>query len=123
MGVSAQRKNEAAEAVSENLQIQTGIKRRFLPDPCQMDLDQEVNQLMDRLHKEGKKLAIWGASHQGFTLAATTRLGNKVEYMMDSAPFKQGRFAPASHIPIVAPDEFFANPVDAGSYCGAWLYG
>lgn len=76
-------------------------------------LDQEVNQLVDRLHKEGKKLAIWGASHQGFTLAATTRLGNKVEYMMDSAPFKQGRFAPASHIPIVAPDHFLEDPVDA----------
>lgn len=76
-------------------------------------LDQEVNQLVDRLHKEGKKLAIWGASHQGFTLAATTRLGNKVEYMMDSAPFKQGRFAPASHIPIVAPDYFRKDPADA----------
>lgn len=32
--------------------------------------------------------------------------------MIDSAPFKQGKFAPASHLPIVAPDEFFANPVD-----------
>lgn len=76
-------------------------------------LDREVNQLIDSLHKEGKSLAIWGASHQGFTLAATTRLGDKVSYMMDSAPFKQGRFAPASHIPIVAPDHFMEEPVDA----------
>ena len=27
----------------------------------------------------GKNLAIWGASHQGFTLAATTCLGEKAE--------------------------------------------
>ena len=32
--------------------------------------------------------------------------------MMDSAPFKQGRYAPASHIPIVSPDHFFRDPVD-----------
>lgn len=76
-------------------------------------IDREVNCLIDSLHREGKSLAIWGASHQGFTLAATTRLGRKVQYMMDSAPFKQGRFAPASHIPIVAPDHFLKEPVDA----------
>lgn len=76
-------------------------------------IDREVNHLVDSLHKEGKSLAVWGASHQGFTLAATTRLGHKVQYMMDSAPFKQGRFAPASHIPIVAPDYFLKEPVDA----------
>ena len=68
---------------------------------------------MDRLHERGKKLAIWGASHQGFTLAATTRLGDKVSYIIDSAPFKQGRFAPTSHLPIVAPDDFHQEPVDA----------
>ena len=31
---------------------------------------------------------------------------------MDSAPFKQGRFAPASHLPIVAPEHFLEEPVD-----------
>lgn len=76
-------------------------------------IDEEVNHLVDRLHGEGKTIAIWGASHQGFTLAATTRLGDKVEYMIDSAPFKQGKYAPASHLSIVAPDYFFEKPVDA----------
>ena len=32
--------------------------------------------------------------------------------MIDSAPFKQGRFAPASHLPIVAPDHWHEEPVD-----------
>ena len=76
-------------------------------------IDEEVNGLVDRLHSQGKTLAIWGASHQGFTLAATTRLGGKVSYIIDSAPFKQGRFAPASHLPIVAPAHFFQEPADA----------
>ena len=60
-----------------------------------------------------KRAAIWGASHQGFTLAATTRLGEQARYIIDSAPFKQGRFAPASHLPIVSPEHFHEEPVDA----------
>lgn len=76
-------------------------------------IDREVNGLVDRLRARGKKLAVWGASHQGFTLTATTRLGDKVSYIIDSAPFKQGRFAPTSHLPIVAPDHFFEEPVEA----------
>ena len=57
----------------------------------------------------GKNLAIWGASHQGFTLAATTCLGEKAEYIIDSAPFKHGKYAPASHLVIVSPDEHGAT--------------
>lgn len=73
----------------------------------------EVNGLASRLHDQGKTLAVWGASHQGFTLAATTKLGDRVSYIIDSAPFKQGRFAPASHLPIVSPDYVTDHPVDA----------
>ena len=73
----------------------------------------EVEELLDSLEKEEKSLAVWGASHQGFTLAATTRLGRDARYMIDSAPFKQGRFAPASHLPIVAPDYWHQDPADA----------
>ncbi len=61
---------------------------------------------------QGHTLAVWGASHQGFTLAATTCLGEKAAYIIDSAPFKQGRFAPASHLPIVSPESVAGNPPD-----------
>lgn len=77
------------------------------------DLNREIDGLLLELKEEGRSLAIWGASHQGFTLAATTGLKDGARYMIDSAPFKQGRFAPASHIPIVAPEHFKEAPVDA----------
>ena len=72
----------------------------------------EMEELVKRLERENRTLAVWGASHQGFTLAATTVLGEAAEYMIDSAPFKQGRFAPVSHLQIVAPEHFFRNPAD-----------
>ncbi|MEG2842387.1 MAG: methyltransferase, partial [Ruthenibacterium sp.] len=52
------------------------------------------------------------ASHQGFTLLSTTGVGADIVYIIDSAPFKQGRYAPASHVKIVSPDYFFAHPAD-----------
>ena len=75
-------------------------------------MKRDINAYLETLSAGGRSLAIWGASHQGFTLAATTELSGKVRYIIDSAPFKQGRFAPASHIPIVPPAHFHEEPVD-----------
>ena len=80
---------------------------------CYVNLKREMETYMKYLDAWDKKVAIWGASHQGFTLAATTKLGEKARYIIDSAPFKQGKFAPASHLPIVGPDHFHEHPVDA----------
>lgn len=80
---------------------------------CYVNLKREMETYMKYLEAWDKKVAIWGASHQGFTLAATTKLGEKARYIIDSAPFKQGKFAPASHLPIVGPDHFHEHPVDA----------
>ena len=66
---------------------------------CYVNLKREMESYMKYLDAWDKKVAIWGASHQGFTLAATTKLGEKARYIIDSAPFKQGKFAPASHLP------------------------
>lgn len=76
------------------------------------DIGRQMEDLCKKLEGEGKSLAVWGASHQGFTLAATTVLKEYARYMIDSAPFKQGRFAPASHLPIISPDDYHKDPVD-----------
>ena len=84
---SAQRKDEAAEAVSENLQNpdwNSGaalVSVDPLTDGYRVVMD-ETTKLMERLHQEDKTFALWGASHQGFTLAATTPLGSRAEYML-----------------------------------------
>ena len=80
---------------------------------CYVNLRREMEGYMKYLEAWNKKVAIWGASHQGFTLAATTKLGEKAQYIIDSAPFKHGKFAPSSHLPIVPPDYFTDHPVDA----------
>ena len=64
---------------------------------CYVNLRKEMESYMKYLDAWDKKIAMWGASHQGFTLAATTKLGDKAQYIIDSAPFKHGKFAPSSH--------------------------
>lgn len=80
---------------------------------CYVNLRKEMESYMKYLDAWDKKIAMWGASHQGFTLAATTKLGDKAQYIIDSALFKHGKFAPSSHLPIVPPEYFLDHPVDA----------
>jgi hypothetical protein len=41
------------------------------------------------------------------------KLADKIKYVVDSAPFKQNKYTPATHIPIVSPDTLDSDPVDA----------
>ena len=72
-----------------------------------------MDNYIDSYICQGKKVAVWGASHQGFTLIPSLGLSDKIAYIIDSAPFKQGKFSPASHIPIVDKKYFFEDPVDS----------
>lgn len=60
-----------------------------------------------------QKVAIWGAGHQALAVISMTALADKIAYVIDSAPFKQGKFTPASHLPIVAPKKLESEPVEA----------
>lgn len=62
-----------------------------------------ISKDLNAVMKKGRSVAVWGASHQGFTILATT--GIKPDFIIDSAQFKQGRLAPASHIEIISPEE------------------
>ena len=72
-----------------------------------------LNMFVDKMTESGHRLSFWGASHQCFTAASFLSSPEKVESIVDSAKFKQGKFSPASHIPIVSPDQFFAAPTDS----------
>lgn len=60
-----------------------------------------------------KRVAIWGAGHQSLAIISLVNLTDKIRYVVDSAIFKQGKFTPATHIPIVSPDVLNSDPVDA----------
>lgn len=74
-------------------------------------LKQEMHNYLTDIIDKKEKIAVWGASHQGFTTISTLEIGKYISYIIDSAPFKQGKYSPASHLKIVSPDYFFGDPV------------
>ena len=59
------------------------------------------------------RVAVWGAGHQALAVLALSGLAGKIKYVVDSAPFKQGKYTPATHLPIVPSSRLDADPVDA----------
>lgn len=64
------------------------------------------------LKKAGKKLAAYGASAKGSTLLNYYGLGPELEFVADRSTYKQGRFTPGTHIPIVAAEELMKRQPD-----------
>ncbi|MBU4580265.1 class I SAM-dependent methyltransferase [Patescibacteria group bacterium] len=85
----------------------------------QAKIKREIEEYIGRF--KDKRVAIWGAGHQAFTIISLMNLANKIKYVIDSATFKQGKYTPVTHIPIVSPDTIDLDPIDAiiiiaGSY-------
>ena len=77
----------------------------------QNQIKDEVDIYLSRF--QNKKVAIWGASHQALSIISLFNLSERIAYIIDSATFKQNKFTPATHIPIVPPDKLYSEPVDA----------
>lgn len=78
----------------------------------QKEIEDSIKHLTHEAKAKGKSIAVWGASHQGFTLLSTTGIAEDISYIIDSAPFKQGKFAPASHIEIISKEEALMQQTD-----------
>jgi SAM-dependent methyltransferase len=50
------------------------------------------------------KAAVWGAGHQALAVIAMYGLERYVQCVVDSAPFKQGKFTPGTHLPVLSPN-------------------
>ena len=58
-------------------------------------------------------VAVYGAGHQSLAMIALANMGDNIKYVWDDATFKQGKFPPATHIPIVSPDLLKTDPPKA----------
>ena len=70
------------------------------------------HQLQEYINKH-EKIAVYGAGHQSLAVISLAEIGDKISYVVDDATFKQGKYTPASHIPIVSNDHLISDPVDA----------
>jgi 2-polyprenyl-3-methyl-5-hydroxy-6-metoxy-1,4-benzoquinol methylase len=60
-----------------------------------------------------QSVAVWGAGHQALAVIALSGIAGRLRYVVDSAPFKQGKYTPATHLPVVPPATLASDPVKA----------
>jgi len=73
----------------------------------------QLTKMLKDLKKQGKRIAAYGASAKATTLLQYCNIGpGIIDYITDSAPSKQGKYTPGTHIPIVPPETLKSKSVD-----------
>lgn len=82
---------------------------------------QSVDNFLHAMDIQGLKTAVWGAGHQALADLSMLDMRKRIVCVLDSADFKQDKFTPATHIPVVSPEELKKKEIGAvlviaGSY-------
>jgi len=80
-----------------------------------LDIQEKVTrQLSGYINKfREKSVAIWGAGHQALAVLARTKVAVDLKYIVDSAPFKQGKYTPVTHLLVTSPETLLIDPPEA----------
>lgn len=90
-----------SETIISNIQIRS--------QQVKSDLLREL----ELIKQSGKKVAAYGAAAKGNTLLNFVGVkSDSIDYVVDRNPYKQGKYLPGSHIPIVSEDYLHKNPPD-----------
>ncbi|WP_022761366.1 class I SAM-dependent methyltransferase [Butyrivibrio sp. AD3002] len=85
------------------------------------ELKKEVHDFLNGQQAAGKTIAVWGAGHQALANLSLLNMTEYIECVLDSADFKQNKYTPATHLPVVSPIVLREGKIDtvivmAGSY-------
>jgi len=64
-----------------------------------------IKKVTSNAIKSNKRIAVWGAGHRALALMAMADL-QEIEYVVDSASFKQDKYTPILHKKIISPEDF-----------------
>lgn len=67
----------------------------------------DLKALLEKLKNEGARLAGYAATSKSTTLLNFAGIGPElIAFISDTTDFKQGKFSPGMHIPVVSPEKF-----------------
>lgn len=76
-------------------------------------IKKDLTKTINDLRVQGKRVAGYGAPAKGNTLLCFLELGtDKIEYIVDRSPLKQGLFTPGLHVPVVPAEKLLADKPD-----------
>lgn len=98
-------------------------KRQILKD---ININKIIHTFRDKYKKfkninKLRNIAVWGAGHQSLTTLSISKIDKEIKYIIDSAIFKQNKYAPGINIKIISPTEIKKKNIDgiiimAGGY-------
>ncbi len=72
---------------------------------------QSLRQLLDDLRRAGKRVVGYAATSKSTTVTNYCGIGpERIEFVSDTTPIKQGKLTPGSHIPVRPYEAFKADP-------------
>lgn len=78
---------------------------------CQTEISRQLRDFIANF--PAGRVAVWGAGHQALAVLSLAGIADSIRYVVDSAPFKQGKLTPATHLPVVPPEMLKSDSVDA----------
>lgn len=102
----------SCQAINNGCDIALTVKKRKnLELFNQYDAVNSLIKDLQNIVAKHKKVAVWGAGHRTLALLALAKLKN-IEYVIDSAKFKQGKFTPITHLNIVPAEHLLKKELD-----------
>ena len=73
----------------------------------------QLTEILADLKSQGKRIAGYAAAAKATTLLAYCGIGTEtLDYVVDLSTFKQGKFMPGNHLPILSPDHLLEDRPD-----------
>lgn len=70
----------------------------------QKEITRQIHEFINSNAAQGRRTAVWGAGHQALAVMALADIKGEIEFVIDSAAFKQNKYTPGTHIPIFSPE-------------------
>lgn len=99
------------ESIWKNYILSAKVRRAKKVDVSNILLNKKKysEALKNFLSNYGGSVVVWGAGHQALSLMAMIGAENYIEYVVDSAPFKQRKFCPVTGLEIFSPSQLKVN--------------
>ena len=121
------KKIKVENSLEENiaLELAAGLDKfeRYLEFATSVEQSKEdLLSLLNSYKAENKKIVSYGATSKSTTVFNYCGITSEhIEYIVDTTPYKQGKLAPGSHIPVISPEDGFDDLVDV-AFLGAWNF-
>jgi SAM-dependent methyltransferase len=122
---SADRTPERIVGDLEHLELAMGLDRRETYDDFAERVERtrtRINTLLDLLDDEDVSIVGYGAPAKGNVLLNYCDIGpERLDYLLDTTPKKQGTYSPGMNIPVRSPEAFHDDPPEY-AFLLAWNY-